>query len=610
MRRAVRRLAAVASVGATGLSIALLALQVFLNLVLPGLLNRQPDRLLFSLDSAWMIVPGRLHVNGLRIDGTDEEAAWTVSAEHAVGDIALGALPQCIFRTTSLEGWGVTFQYRAIEPRDIVRKPLDERWRVDLRGMHVREVLEVSYNEHRVTGQASVDDGHIRLDGPHFDAAGLVQVSDLDLVRGTRPLATGIHGEMRLTVDGLDRRGNLGLAVFHAISGQATLAAELEGLSFLDFYLADVPWLRLKGDGRMEADVSMAQGEFLPGSTIDATVPEMTVDILGWQVTGACALQLHVDPVPFVGGTALALGFRHFEFTADGGAHPLLEGEGFRVEAFTPDARLDRPFSSFDAVFELPESDIVNLSPYDALLPDGMDMDIDLSGQGGRVRGHLEATSMDHSAKGDLWLVHPDVGVMLGTVALRGDVRAHARVSNGAIEQGVFDLTGSTVDLTDVSIRTQGTDEDVSEGWHAGIALPWARVHTGAATTFSADIDLACRDSAPFVTVFGSQRHLPGWARALLTVQDLSGSARLQLGAGRMEVHDMHIEGRGYEVMVDLVRRRAMNHGQLFMRMGPLSLGLGVDGLERHIQVLRSRHWYERRVAEGAAAVPGEAGAP
>ena len=56
-----------------------------LNLALPPLINRRPERIRVVFDSAWMVIPGRVHVSGLQVRGQGVADQWLITAEDVTG---------------------------------------------------------------------------------------------------------------------------------------------------------------------------------------------------------------------------------------------------------------------------------------------------------------------------------------------------------------------------------------------------------------------------------------------------------------------------------------------------------------------------------------------
>jgi hypothetical protein len=574
----------------------------FLTFGLPLVLNRDPGRLEVRYRSAWMVVPGHLHVSGLRVDVRGAADHATLSAERIEGTVALGALRGAVFSASEVVGSGISFTYDRRADRG---RPLPARrgggWTLELTDVTLADVRSVRVGDYHLRGTARVRDGSLALRGPAVDAAGRVELSDVAAARGDDPLAQHVRGDLALTLVGFDRTTDTGLRFLERLWGRASLEGEIESLSFLDFYLTNLPWLVLAGTGHFAADLALDRGQVSRGSELRVTVPEMSLGVSGWEVAGDCRVLVDVGSDPILPGSRVVVDFRGFTVTAAGGAGPLVRGEGFRVTARSPDTTLDLPFTTVDVVLELPESQVPGLAAYDALLPS--DAGVWIGGGSGTVSGRMVASTTDDSASGELWLHVVDAEARIGDVRLRGDVRSHAQLTGGRVEEGTYDLVGSTVDLSGVSVRSDRQPGMESEGWTASLVVSQGRVAVEVPRSFDAHLGLRCRDSAPFLTLFADQRPLPLWVRDLLTTQDVRGTAHLSLSAGQILLPSLVIDEPRYEVQARLRRGGAGNASALFLRLGALSVGIGSDGDAHHVQVLGAREWFESGGPAGPAPV-------
>ncbi len=571
----------------------LVALNLFLNLGLTPLINKRPERMQITFTYAWMVVPGQVNVHGLVIQGTGRTDAWKLTADHVTGLIDVEALQSRILRASNVEGTGVEFLYGPRpDPEEAPRVPKGKPWVVEIDGVQLEDVRHVAFADYHVNGVARIPNATLAIHGPVMDIDGTLEMTDMTATHLADPLATHIRGAIQVTLDGLDRKANLGRAFFDTLSARAAIDADVGSLGFLDYYLEKAQWLELKGGGGLHADVVMDRGEVLAGSVVTAEVPGMVVGFLGWEVAGDARVQVDVGADPAVPGSKLALTFSDYSVTGTGGGSALVKGEGFMITAVTPDTSFKEPFTSFDVVFELPTSQIPSFSPYSALLP--QDVGMKVAGGSGTVSGKVFASTTDNSARGELVVNGSGVTLQLGEVTIVSSVEAHAKLKHGNLASGVYDISGTSIDLKDVSIETPNQPDAGTTGWYAALALPEAAVRVGADTFFEADILLRCLDSAPFLTMFAEKRALPDWARKLLTIRDIQGQAHLALGTEKVEITSAAFHGSTYEVLMHIRREHALNYGALFARLGPLSIGVGVDGRAKHIQVVGARQWYEQ----------------
>jgi hypothetical protein len=461
-------------------AVALLALQnVALNLLLPRLLNGQPERMRIDFAGAWMVIPGRVHVRGIRVRDQGPGDQWLITADTATGTIHLPELGHREFHADHLRLDGVSFRYRrrldAVDPDAPPPKPLvpgshveerheppifgldnppsvdpavvypkpGVRWLVALDDVEADHVRELWIGDYRLTGDASAA-GSVWLAGPYVDVDGTVSIASMRADIGDTPIAQDIHGDVAVRIDGMDRT-NVGPDKLRAISARAKLAADVQDLRFVDFYLAAVPWLSLDGAGHGVLDLALDDGEFRDGSAFEAYFPDLLVRFVGVDVSGAGSVRAEVgtdaegQPQSRVG-----VAFDDFAIVPDGSTAALVEGLGFRIDASSPDVTLDRPFTSVDVVVDLPESRIPDAGVYDAYFPKG----IGLSLQSGTatMRGHLVATSVDSRASGDVYVRGDEVVLRLDDIAITGDVALHANLYDAHLDTGVYDLSGTTLD--------------------------------------------------------------------------------------------------------------------------------------------------------------------
>ena len=263
------------------------------------------------------------------------------------------------------------------------------------------EVTEIGVGEYRITGTASVT-ADLRLVGPLVDLSATASLDRMRVDLGEIPVAQDLHGEASLLVDTLDRTTAVG-SELEAISGAARFGADVQDLRFLDFYLSAVPWLAIDGAGHVDADLGVERGQLRDGSAMSAAFPALVVRFAGTEITGGGRAWATVAPDG--DGTLesrLLVRFDDFSIAPDGGPGALVEGDGFRVEASSPEVALDGPFQSVTVVLDLPESRIPEVARYDVFLPDGVGLS--LRAGRGTAWGHLTATNGDQRAVGDLYL--------------------------------------------------------------------------------------------------------------------------------------------------------------------------------------------------------------
>lgn len=605
---------------AVGLASLWIFLHAVLNFAVPLVVNQRPERFRVGYTVAWMIVPGQIEVRGLRVRGQGRNDQWMLGADRVSGTIDMPALRQRVFHVTAADAKGLTVRYRRRAdalgedgvPGDTSNQPLipglanppvptpealypdrKPRWVVAIDEVRVDGVREAWLGDFRVEGDA-VGSATVRSVGSTVDVEGDMWAWNLNAGVGRTVVATGLRGTAHVLVDALDRDLE-GADRYSAVSADAELHGQVQDLRFLDFYLSAVPSLWLDGSGDLRADVGLRDGGFAPGSEMSVAFPELRVRFLEEDIVGEGRLTAHVtEPVSEeeVPESRVAVTFYDFAVTPVGYQTALVDGNDFRLTATSPDTALATPFATVDVDLVLPDSRIPDIRAYEAFLP--VDVGLGLRAGTGRARGRLRVSSADSAASGDLHITGNDVVARYDGFDLTGDFALHANLARADLVAGRYDLSGSTFELTDVGVvDTSGIEADRDRNWTAGVDVVRGVAHAGAPIFLDTTLAVRAEDSNPFVAIFVEPGQMPEWARRLVEVEDVRGDLRVRLGTSRIELDPFAVTGGAWKIDMRMLREGTVSTGDLFVRYGPLSMGVEVRGAERELKLLGAKGWFE-----------------
>lgn len=617
--------------------LALFGLNVFINVWLEFLINQQPQRVRIRYDFAWMLVPGEVRVRNLQIRVQGPMDQWVLQVDDASGTILLDELPERIFHATNLRGSGATYIYRGradarrldatgavIEPPppsiDAARtKPIipglsnpplptpealygppRTPFRIVLDDVVVEDVREAWLEDYHFVGGARAA-GNLSLKPTEYlevrDAVVDLEYGEVRL--GDAPVVNRIHGRIGLSIDRVNPLEHPGTTLFGFMTARAKLDAEVPDVGFLNFYLAEAQWLSLRGGaGTLEVDATLRQGRFLEGSRARLKAADLVAELLSYRVTGNAVVELDVGTRDAKPESTVKLYFLDYALAQEGDATPHVRGSGLRVTARSPDVELDRPFTKVDVRLEIPDAEIPDLGVYNAYLP--RELGLVLREGTGRIHGQLEATSADSRVHGEMSLTASGVAATLDDLRITGDLALRARLVEGDLTNGRYDVSGSLLELKNVGVAHSGKDDDAapdrhaSNGWWATIALPTGKVHVGAPIFLHANLGVRFRDVVPFVTLFAERQPLAGWVRDLLAIKDVSGSARVQLGDDTLYIPRFAVRGGDrYELLLALRRKQQIYTGNLYARYGVLSVGMELLGRKNKVHPFGARRWFD-----------------
>jgi len=289
----------------------------------------------------------------------------------------------------------------------------------------------------------------------------------------------------------------------------------------------------------------------------------------------------------------IGVNFEQFRITSDASDDALVEGSGFHVLARSGDVALDEPFTSVSVVAELPESTVPDLTRFNVFLPPPLGLS--LREGVGSIRGQLVATTVENHASGDLYLTADDVVLQFDGLAITADADVHALLADARLGVGWYDFTGTTAELLHVGIIDQvnRSDDDRDRLWWASLAMQSGVLKVGEPIYLDTTVRLAAANSEPFIMVFTERNALPGWVQEVLSVEDVSGGARVQLGTETVAVSACEVHGGSFQLDLRLLRDGPSREGDLLVQAGPLAVGVALRSGESTLKLFGAKSWFD-----------------
>ncbi len=601
--------------------------------LLERLLDRRPEKRQVDWDGAWTVVPGRIHLRGFRLRVQSRPAQWLLTLDRATATVDLPALARRRFHLTSVEADGLSFRLRrridtrpaaeasreAAPPIPGLQNPPERPpealygrrrgpgWRIDLDRVAIGGVREIWIDEHRLTGDGRLTGSlalrtrsSLAMEGARLRLAGAT------LHRGDVEVADRLTADLTARFDRFDPTEHRGRAKFRFLSGRLDLSGRVTDLG----RLIEPPrrdggaWLALGGGGDLAARFGLEQGVIAAGSRLAIDAPRLTVDYLGYRAEGAGRLTAGVgggeagDPGEDAGEAArpdlparLLARLDSFTVRSPELAEPHVRGAGFSlaVRAEAPD--LAGPPPAAEIRILLPDSEVPDLTVYNAFLPSGSGLSF--TGGSGRVGGWLRYFTAERDGSAAVELTATAAAARYRGLPLAGDLRIAARVPHFDPRARRFDLAGTAAEVTGVAAGGG------VPGWWGRFELPAATLDLGAAAAgrrLDARFTGRARDSGPLLALFATRHPALGWFDGLLTVEDLAVSGRLLAGAEEVAIHDLEVGAGDLGIEGRLHLAAGGHRGVYLTRLGRLTAAVAADGEEREWKLRGSREWYEERL--------------
>ncbi len=168
---------------------------------------------------------------------------------------------------------------------------------------------------------------------------------------------------------------------------------------------------------------------------------------------------------------------------------------------------------------------------------------------------------------------------------LVGNAAAKVKISGFQLDGGSADISGSSVNLTDVFVTDaiQGT-----KAWWGEFEVPKGKLQGG----LTAKLTLRCKDGRPLVAFLGK---LPKWAMGLIDLDSLTAAADVVLSEARTVVRGLEASGGDFKIAGEYDRRGRQSRGAFLIDNGGLLvIGVELDNGRAVVHPLLGRQWFEK----------------
>lgn len=613
----------------------LVAANVFLSTGLADrAINRKPEKLLVSYESAWSPWPGELRVRGLSLRGQGRRMQWTATAEEISGRVGLVPLLWKSFRASGVEGEGVLFRLRRRDDRPLpetdseggglldpspdpaagaeppipglenppepapeeVYPPLDpdrRRWTVTLAGFDLERVSEIWIGRVRLRGEMALHDGGMTLKLKrslrvhpsrfHFDGA--------HLLLGESEVADQVSGRVLLSSEEFDHGEHRGMDAVPFLVADADLTARLAVLGWLNRFLADDTGgvgLRFGGGaGTLTVDAVLRDARFAPASRLVIETPRFAVGFLDYTARGAGRIAWTTE----ADDARLAATFARYRLARRGYDAPHVEGSGLSMTLTGLGRELPPSLDEAKVAIEIPPARVPDLAFYDAYLPP--DAGLTIRGGTATVRGRFEARPSEGTGSGRIDLSSESVQAAFRGTPLAGALAIEGHFPSADLAARRFRLDGTTVLVTNA--RRLGIEGGDAEPWSGRVRVAEGTLAPGSSTLLRARAVGAITDVRPVLSLFSAGDRLPGWVLDVLGVDDVQARSGVVVDGGGVALHDL--EARADDLTLDGSVRlgsETRRDGRLLLGYKGLHLGLELTGGETDLELLNARRWFER----------------
>lgn len=375
-------------------------------------------------------------------------------------------------------------------------------------------------------------------------------------------------------------------------SGRLDMDWRFDALDWLEPLLVESRWLQLRGAGDITAKLRMQHGVLTTGSQVDIPGVELGVVVADHRFHGNATANARViatgDATP--GRLEIAAALDTFDVAAAAAPDAsLVRGKDLRI-AMNASSDLARLRETTQARLQFKQAEMPDVRAFNRYLPTDS---VVLLGGSNRLDGDVRIDAAGKVASADVAMAGSQVRARLGAIDLSGNFALDAKLVASTPRPGLYELDGSRLSVD--RLRVGDVDGRNSKPTWATLALSRGSVQPGQPWTVDADADIRMENIRLLLGLFSRERAFPKWVVRLADAGVLQATGLMRSEGDTLVFDRVVASNDRFDAAARMRVRRGRPSGDLLLRWHALSLGLEVDGDERHFKLVRARHWYESR---------------
>ncbi len=559
--------------------------------------NFKPEKFVIEWDKAWTLYPAHIQGKGVTIRINTWKSATTILCERVEGNIRLLPLfsRHLLFDQLRTDGVTVKVDRKYPEGERPVPKKKTPGFLVELRDLEVENFEEFSFDQISVAGGTATGTVSMKV-----QIRGRAEVQDarvswrdaaitLDEAEFAESLSLSFRGGLASFLPKEDK----GKALIAKLSGQIDLGGNVGSLTPIKFLFPAVDWVeRIDGQGQVSAHINLVDGWANTGSTLAVVADGLQLDFLGFSVRGSGTIDGSIGSDSTGSDGVVKLTFDQYSLARQGDSIPLANGSGLSLSGKSAKIGVVNSIDDLglELILDMPDSEVPDISFLGRSLPEELGVSIN---QGRATLKGRMVVSGTQTAAGTFELRGENLSGRFRDMGFTADMALTSKVSGNRLNDFSVDLKGTEFKIFNGIFDNQTVAVDPD--WWMSISIPKGHADLGKPVTVEADAALAMKDTRAIIAMFAEVKDWVRYFDGVLTINDVSGSARIKAGDKRARIQGLELTGDKLGLMAELELENDSNNGIFWGKFGAVSLGLEKIGNKRDWKFINSRKWYQKK---------------
>ena len=372
------------------------------------------------------------------------------------------------------------------------------------------------------------------------------------------------------------------------LRGSMTFQSNISSLAWIGIFLNEEYSTGVSGAGDIRGVVNLAAGLPAPGTDIEIVSESLGVEVLDYSSHGKGKIIMRVDKGDIKPDWFLEIALRDADLKRRNDNAAYIQNVDLSLLALIEDIDLEKTGNKLSLGLKLLSATVTDMSIFSSYLPPDSPFQL----TSGTASLSAEVLLQPHNAEGWVKLESSGLEMLADQQAIKGDLAADIKLVDGVPSDMMFDISGSEINLTKLQVIGERERFD-SDHWSARFLLLKGQTTWKKPLQLNAEAAISIDDSRPIVAMFNNSGRKPEWLLNMLTIEDIEGTAKIDVANEQLVIPLAHAISDNIEVGAKASISEKRRDGVIYARYKKLDAIIKITQGNKNTDVIKAREKYD-----------------
>lgn len=372
------------------------------------------------------------------------------------------------------------------------------------------------------------------------------------------------------------------------LNAELKINGQISQLEWINYLLKKSSNLSFSGSSQLTGDLKIVSGWPSKGSQINVKSENLQVSVLDYLISGDGLIKFNVEKGGETPDIKLSLKVIDASLKRHDEEQAFIDNIVLKVDALASNLSFKGLPQDLEIHMQIPSGKITDMSVYNQYFPKQSLIQF--------VEGEADLNAdillSPQSAKGYVNLKTQNLQIQVDEQQVLADLSLAINLADGIPSEMKFNIDGSSIVLDKVRVSGEHKDFNTPD-WSATIYLKKAQTVWRKPISIHSEAELEIKDSRPVVAVISNQRGKHGWISKLLTMEDIKGTAQLNIEHNEIIIPYAFVKSDKVDLGAKGIINKDSHDGVFYARFKKLKGILKIEDGQRNFDIINAKKKFD-----------------